>query len=76
MSPDADALLTRVYQLYVRAGSPDLGDWCCDLGLRDAAYDELALLGLLVRVFGTERGFGWRLSEDGLAKASRAPLAP
>jgi hypothetical protein len=76
MSPDADALLARVYQLYVRAGSPDLGVWYCDLGLRDAAHDELALLGLLGRVFGTERGFGWRLTEDGLTKASQAPLAP
>ena len=56
-------------QLYLAAGSPDRKAWVFDDGKRTPVHEELSAEGLLERVFGTPRGFAWRLTEAGVERA-------
>ena len=76
MSAAANECLEAIKQLFVKAGAPEIAHWHFDAGKRDQAHDELASLGLLFKVFGTERGFAWQLTMSGYEKMIRAERGP
>lgn len=44
--------------------------WLFDYGIASDTHVELANRGTIVKMLGTLRGFGWKLSDDGLAEVS------
>jgi hypothetical protein len=66
MSAEASRRLHLIEQLFVAAGSPDITAWYFYAGQTGADLEELASLGLVFKVLGTERGFAWRLSDAGM----------
>jgi hypothetical protein len=65
MSAEASRRLQLIEQLFIAAGSPDLTVWYFYAGQTGADLEELAALGIVYKVIGTERGFAWRLSAAG-----------
>lgn len=58
-------MLNHIRTTYTAAGAPDIRTWHFDFGIADATHAELANVGMLIKVLGTQRGFAWRLTEAG-----------
>lgn len=73
MTAEAKAYLHKIENLYAAAGRPNHSVWYFDAGQSSAVHGELAALGLLSKVLGTEKGYAWRLTEAG-ALHIRGPI--
>lgn len=67
MSREAAEFLARVARSYEAAQRPNHLTWYFDAGITDDVHRELAALGLLVKMFGTAKGYAWCLTDAGLA---------
>ncbi len=65
MSVEGARLLKVIATLFAAAQHPDHAVWYFHPGQNNAVHDELAALGLIMKVFGTPRGFAWRLTDLG-----------
>jgi hypothetical protein len=54
--------------LFSHAGAPPHQTWLFYAGQARPGLQELATLGLVEKMLGTEQGFAWRLSDAGLQK--------
>ncbi|HTA88750.1 MAG TPA: hypothetical protein VK745_04220 [Polyangiaceae bacterium] len=68
MTTEAKAYLHKIENLYAAAGRPNHSVWYFDAGHNSAVHSELAALGLLSKVLGTERGYAWRLTAAGVGQ--------
>jgi hypothetical protein len=73
MTAEAKAFFHRIEQLHAAAGRPNYNAWYFDAGNSSHVHAELAQLGLVSKVLGTEKGFAWRLTEAGVARLSPQP---
>jgi hypothetical protein len=73
MTAEAKAFLHKISQLYAAAGRPNHNVWYFEAGHNSNVHAELAQLGLVSKVLGTEKGFAWRLTEAGVARLSPQP---
>ena len=75
MSGEASAYLRLIYRKYLARRRPALDTWYFDAGVSSAALTELAALGFVYKILGTERGYAWRLSEAGALQAKSLLLS-
>ena len=68
MTDDERVCLNGIIERYLAAGSPSHLDWVFDHGLVTESHRNLEAAGIVQRVFGTEQGFGWRLTATGRAQ--------
>ena len=73
MIAEAKAFLHEIEHLYDAAGRPNHNAWYFDAGNSSNVHAELAQLGLLSKVLGTEKGFAWRLTDAGVARLPPRP---
>ena len=69
MSDEATKHFQAIAELFAAVGFPAREGWLLQAGLVTDAHRELEAGGLLERVFGTVRGFAWRLTAAGVERA-------
>ncbi len=70
MSAAAESHFQAIVDLYLAAGSPARQSWLFQAGRVSDVQRELEAAALIERVFGTKRGFAWRLTERGVEQAA------
>jgi hypothetical protein len=70
MSAEALRRLRQIKALFVAAGCPDTNVWYFFAGQTGADLEELAALGAILKLLGTEHGYAWRLTDAGRAQMS------
>jgi hypothetical protein len=76
MSDQALTLLHSIEDLIARTPAARSPSGYFGAGTNNAAYQELAAAGLIIKMLGTARGFGWRLTAAGEAHLSTMTRAP
>ncbi|MES1174821.1 MAG: hypothetical protein ABUL62_10890 [Myxococcales bacterium] len=69
MTEDARNHFQAIAELYASLGFPERESWLVQAGDVSNVHHELEAEGLIERVFGTKRGFAWRLTQAGVERA-------
>ena len=68
MSAEASRRLRLIALMYARGNCPCPTTWLFHAGETNAALEELAAAGLVMKMLGTTKGFAWRLTDEGHAR--------